>query len=69
VGYTVGGGVEAKLWAHWSVKAEYLFVDFGRVSVNSNNLVAGGFPLPAQVFTHSLDLRADIARVGLNYHF
>jgi outer membrane immunogenic protein len=69
VGYTVGGGVEAKLWAHWSVKAEYLFVDFGRVSVNSNNLVGGGFPLPAQVFTHSLDLRADIARVGLNYHF
>jgi outer membrane immunogenic protein len=28
-GYTVGGGVETYLWQHWSVKAEYLFVDFG----------------------------------------
>lgn len=70
VGYTVGGGVEAKLWANWSVKAEYLYVDFGRVSVTSNNLFETGFgPVPAQVFTHSLDLKANVARVGLNYHF
>lgn len=72
VGVAVGGGVEARLWANWSVKAEYLFVDFARVSVNSVNLVgptcAVG-PCNGQVFTHSLDLTANIARVGLNYHY
>lgn len=69
VGYAVGGGVEAKLWANWSVKAEYLFADFGRVSVNSNNLTSFGIVFPGQVFTHSIDLNANIARLGLNYHF
>jgi outer membrane immunogenic protein len=69
VGYTVGGGVESRLWGNWSVKGEYLFVDFGQVSTVSNNLAAGGFPFPGQVFTHSIDLKANIARLGVNYHF
>ena len=72
IGYAVGGGVEARLWANWSLKAEYLFVDFARVAVNSNNVFVGGpggGPAPTQVYTHSIDLKANIARVGLNYHF
>jgi outer membrane immunogenic protein len=72
VGSTVGGGVEVRLWANWSVKAEYLFVDFGRVSVNGVNLVGPACsvgPCHGQVFTHSLDLKANIARLGLNYQF
>ena len=72
VGFTVGGGVEVGLWANWSVKAEYLFVDFGRVSVNGVNQVGPDCsvgPCNGQVFTHSLDLKANIARVGLNYQF
>jgi outer membrane immunogenic protein len=66
-GYAVGGGVEAGLWGNWSVKAEYLYVNFGSVSAVSNNLVFGGAPFPGQVFTHSVDLKANIARLGLNY--
>lgn len=73
VGYTVGGGVEAALWGHWSVKAEYLYVNFGRVSTTSTNLVEntifGPSPFPSTVFTHSVDLKANIARLGLNYRF
>jgi outer membrane immunogenic protein len=70
VGYAVGGGIEAGLWSRWTVKAEYLFVDFGRVSTTSNNLIdALAFAFPAQIFTHSLDLKASIVRLGLNYHF
>jgi outer membrane immunogenic protein len=70
VGYAVGGGVEAGLWSQWTIKAEYLFVDFGRVSTTSNNLVTPAFgAFPATVFTHSLDLKANIVRVGLNYQF
>jgi len=71
VGWTAGGGIEAGLWQGWSVKAEYLFVDFGSVSVNSTNLRAFTPPinLPTNVFTHSVDLKANIARVGINYRF
>jgi outer membrane immunogenic protein len=69
-GWTAGGGVEAGLWGNWSVKAEYLYVDFGRVSANSTNLTAFGPPpiaFPTNVFTHSIGLKASIARLGLNY--
>jgi outer membrane immunogenic protein len=58
----VGGGVEAGLWNKRIVKAEYLFVDFGTVSATSG-LVA---PFPQPMF-HSIDLKANIARLGLNY--
>jgi outer membrane immunogenic protein len=71
VGWTAGGGIEAGLWQGWSVKAEYLYVDFGSVSVNSTNLTAFTPPIafPTNVFTHSVDLKASIARIGLNYRF
>ncbi len=64
-GYTVGGGVEVGIWGSWTVKAEYLYVDFGSVS-GSGNLSA---PLGGQVLLHSIDLKANIARLGLNYRF
>jgi outer membrane immunogenic protein len=40
VGYAVGGGVEAGLWDRWTLKAEYLFVDFSRS--NSSGLIGVG---------------------------
>jgi outer membrane immunogenic protein len=67
VGGVVGGGIEAALWDHWSLKAEYLYVGFGTVTVISNNLNLGAFP--GQTFTHSFDLKASIARVGLNFRY
>jgi outer membrane immunogenic protein len=67
-GYAVGGGIEAGLWGNWSLKAEYLYVNFGSVSTASNNLTTTNFgALPGQVFTHSMDLKANIARIGLNH--
>jgi outer membrane immunogenic protein len=66
-GYTVGGGVEAKLWSQWSAKVEYLHLNFG--TVTTGGLAGVGvlvFPLP---LTHSMDLKADLVRLGLNYHF
>ena len=67
-GYAVGGGIEAPLTDRLSVKAEYLFVDFGNTagSVTANNLAPF---FPHQTFTHSAGLRADIVRAGLNYRF
>ncbi len=66
-GYAVGGGIEASLSRQWSVKAEYLFVDFGTVSTTGT--AAGGVLVPTQPFTHTMDLKANIVRLGLNYHF
>jgi outer membrane immunogenic protein len=71
IGYVGGGGLEAGLWGPWTVKAEYLYVNFGTLSATSTNLTA--FPariaFPSNAFTHSIDLNASIARVGLNYRF
>jgi outer membrane immunogenic protein len=62
--YALGGGVEAALWSRWSVKAEYLYVNFGSASVTG-----ALSQTPAQPMFHSIDLKASIARVGLNYRF
>jgi outer membrane immunogenic protein len=70
-GWTAGVGGEYALINGWSVKAEYLYVDLGRASTTSTNLTSG-VPLvawPVNVFTHSVDLRSNIVRVGLNYKF
>lgn len=68
-GWALGTGVEAGLWDRWTVKAEYLYVDFGRVSaVGAISAPPGIVPAAANnPFTHSVDLRSHIVRVGLNY--
>ena len=55
-GYAAGGGVEGVVSGNWTVKLEYLFVDFGTFT---NNFA----PIPLS--THVND---NIVRVGLNYH-
>ena len=68
VGWTAGGGVEYGINQHWSVKAEYLYVDFSRVTgVGYLNPVVGGSN--NNPFTHTFDLKANIARLGVNYRF
>jgi opacity protein-like surface antigen len=70
LGFAAGAGIEAALWDNWSAKVEYLYVHFSPVSASSTNLVA--FPaiaLPGQPFTHSVDLSANLLRLGLNYRF
>ncbi len=56
--WTVGGGLEAMVAPHWSVKVEYLHVDLG------NQAIFTAATFPEHVATH-----AEIIRVGLNYHF
>jgi outer membrane immunogenic protein len=64
-GWTIGGGLEYALDYNWSIKAEYLYVDFGTASVVGTTLPAGG----GISFIPSTHLTASIARVGLNYRF
>jgi len=69
-GWAVGGGVEYQVKSHWSVKGEYLYAEFGKVSSTSTNLITQTFgAFPTSVFTHSADLHANIIRAGLNYRF
>ncbi|MET4175962.1 outer membrane immunogenic protein [Bradyrhizobium sp. LA6.1] len=71
VGWTAGVGTEYAFGGGWSLKAEYLYVDLGSVSATSTNLVtfAGTTPSPSNVYTHSVDLKSNIVRVGVNYKF
>jgi outer membrane immunogenic protein len=58
VGAVVGAGIEKALDAHWRVKVEYLYMDFG-----SHTFLSG------TGFDDKIRIRDNIARVGLNYRF
>jgi outer membrane immunogenic protein len=57
-GWTIGGGIEYQLSRAWSLKAEYLYYDFG-----GNTLVA---PYDGDRFT--TDLTLNTVKLGVNYH-
>jgi outer membrane immunogenic protein len=63
-GWTVGGGVEARLMDNWSAKLEYLYYDLGHLTVVGN-------PSTPLAFTTTTDFafRGNIVRVGLNKRF
>lgn len=69
VGWTAGVGGEYAVGNGWSLKSEYLYVDLGRATTTSTNLAAFGGTFPASVFTHSVDIKSNIVRVGANYKF
>jgi outer membrane immunogenic protein len=62
-GWTAGGGIEWLFSPHWSLKAEYLHVDFGTRSFLGINSQSSSTIL----FNHTLT--EEIGRVGVNYHF
>jgi len=76
VGYTVGGGVEGKLFpwlpANWSWKLEYIYLDLGSLNYSApvGGILTFVFPLPVSgtiaMHTH---FNENIVRVGLNYKF
>ncbi|MBI1648596.1 outer membrane protein [Hyphomicrobium sulfonivorans] len=66
-GYTLGGGVEASLGGPWSIKAEYLYVDLGEVS--TSGVVLPPLGIGRSPLDTSIDLTANIARLGVNYSF
>ncbi len=70
VGWVVGGGGEYALDSHWSLKAEGLFADFGRLTFATNNSGTGFLPPTApQTINHADNNTVAIYRVGVNYRF
>jgi outer membrane immunogenic protein len=73
-GPTIGGGIEWKWTANWSVKAEYLYVDLGDLAYNTNALIspfagAGGGNFSVANVNQTVHIHDNIARVGVNYRF
>src|SRR5262249_19193237 len=64
-GWTLGVGAEYAFTNNWTVKAEYLYANFGHAGGNS------GFLLPGVVAaaTGHRDLDVNIIRLGVNYKF
>jgi outer membrane immunogenic protein len=63
-GWTVGGGLEYALSRNWSIKGEYLYVNFTNQSVSQFNPT-----FPTFTGTATGNLTASIARAGINYRF
>jgi outer membrane immunogenic protein len=57
-GWTAGGGLEWALDQNWFLRGEYLYADYGRVSVS----LADGSSASARIETHT-------ARVAVSYRF
>jgi outer membrane immunogenic protein len=58
-GWAAGGGVEWGFAQNWTVKAEYLYLDLGKVT--------SVFPLANRMQTNTLTM--NVARIGVNYKF
>lgn len=65
-GWTVGGGVEAMLAPNWSVKGEYLFVQFDPGDVSGSFTAQNRFATLTNSLNH---LNIHVARIGFNYKF
>ena len=59
-GWTLGGGFEYALYRAWSIKAEYLYADLGKMDCGS---ACGG------VGTDNVTYKTNIVRAGVNYRF
>jgi outer membrane immunogenic protein len=62
-GWTVGGGVEALLWAHWLLRAEYRYADYGKF----NHTFFADAVIDQVAITQSL--RTNTGLIGLAYKF
>lgn len=68
VGWTIGAGAEYALNNNWSLKAEYLYIDFGSLDASATVRHAN-FAGYTNLLNTTTDLKTQIARVGINYKF
>jgi outer membrane immunogenic protein len=68
VGYVVGGGVEYALTPNVSVKGEFLYTQYGKVST-SGLIVEQTAPAFTNAYVSTARVQEYTARVGINYRF
>jgi outer membrane immunogenic protein len=66
VGWTVGGGLEYAISKHWTVKAEYLYVDLDDENRTANPNSANFAPLQVR---NTWENQFHTVRAGLNFKF
>jgi outer membrane immunogenic protein len=69
VGWTLGAGVESKLTANWSVKAEYLYFDLGHLADTASTTISIPAVNGMGLVTATSSFRGSIVRAGVNYSF
>jgi outer membrane immunogenic protein len=62
-GWTLGAGAEWRFAPAWTLRGEYLYVEFGRFS----NVISYAYPGNTSTLTSTIRERDNIARVALNY--
>ncbi|MGE5536740.1 MAG: outer membrane protein [Acidobacteriota bacterium] len=65
-GYQLGGGVEYALTDNWTVKVEYLYLDFGSTTITGTGVLGSADGI---VYSIDSDLSAHTVKVGVNYKF
>ena len=68
VGWTAGAGAQVPITRNLIVKAEYLYLDLGSVSVNGS-VVNPVFPTLANGLNTTQSVTAHVLRLGVNYRF
>ena len=63
-GWVAGLGVEHKFNQNWSVKAEYLYYDLGKVSGNWNATVSS-----SNIYSTDVNTQIHVGRVGIAYRW
>lgn len=66
IGWTAGGGLEWMVMPNWSLKAEALYWDLGRMSVKTTPALS---PALNGLGVTSVSYSGVAARAGVNYHF
>lgn len=71
LGWTLGGGFEVAMPGRWSFKAQYLHMDFGKVTADGSTLTAftPAIAFPTSTFSHTAKLKAEVVELGINYRF
>jgi outer membrane immunogenic protein len=68
MGWTVGGGIEAALWDHWRIRAEYRYADFGTSSFTVTR-PADEVDVNTVTDVFDVNLRTHTVTFGLAYLF
>lgn len=68
LGWVLGLGGEYALSDSWTLRAEYLYADYGKVSTSAV-VTNPAFPALANTLQNSVDLKTQVLSVGLSYRF
>jgi outer membrane immunogenic protein len=68
-GWTVGGGLEYKLWGNWLTRVKYRYADFGTFDYTFFGPAQVVPPFADDRFTAHVAVRTHTANVGVAYQF